>query len=75
MCFAPNVQLYTATHPEADLRRTLESFTITIGDDCWIGGNSVICPGITIGKGCVIGAGSVVTKDIPDNSLAGNPAN
>lgn len=75
--FAPNVQLYTATHPlEADLRRTLESaLPITIGDDCWIGGNSVICPGITIGKGCVIGAGSVVTQDIPDNSLAvGNPA-
>jgi maltose O-acetyltransferase len=74
-CVLPNVQLYTATHPlEADLRRTLECFTITIGDDCWIGGNTVICPGI-IGNGCVIGAGSVVTKDIPDNSLAvGNPA-
>ena len=75
--FAPNVQLYTATHPlEADLRRTLESaLPITIGDDCWIGGNTVICPGITIGNGCVIGAGSVVTKDVPENSLAvGNPA-
>ena len=75
--FAPNVQLYTATHPlEANLRRTQESaFPITIGDDCWIGGNSVICPGITIGNGCVIGAGSVVTKNIPSNSLAvGNPA-
>jgi maltose O-acetyltransferase len=57
-------------------KKKLESaLPITIGDDCWIGGNSVICPSITIGKGCVIGAGSVVTKDIPDNSLAvGNPA-
>ena len=75
--FAPNVQLYTATHPlEAELRKTLESaLPITIGDDCWIGGNTVICPGITIGKGCVIGAGSVVIKNIPENSLAvGNPA-
>ena len=75
--FAPGVQLYTATHPlDAELRKTLENaLPITIGDDCWIGGNTVICPGITIGNGCVIGAGSVVTKNIPDNSLAvGNPA-
>ena len=75
--FAPHVQLYTATHPlDAEQRKALDNaLPITIGDDCWIGGNTVRCPGITIGKGCVIGAGSVVTKDIPDNSLAvGNPA-
>jgi maltose O-acetyltransferase len=75
--FAPNVQIYTATHPlDAEARKTLENaLPISIGDDCWIGGNSVICPGVTIGNGCVIGAGSVVTKDIPDNSMAfGNPA-
>jgi maltose O-acetyltransferase len=63
MCFAPGVQLYTATHPlDAETRKTLESaLPITIGDDCWIGGNSVICP-YNDWKGCVIGAGSVVTK-------------
>jgi maltose O-acetyltransferase len=75
--FAPNVQIYTANHPlEAELRKTLENASpISIGNDCWIGGNAVILPGITIGNGCVIGAGSVVTKNIPDNSLAvGNPA-
>jgi maltose O-acetyltransferase len=75
--FAPGVQLYTANHPlEADLRKTLENaLPISIGNDCWIGGNSIILPGVTIGNGCVIGAGSVVTKDIPDNSMAvGNPA-
>ena len=75
--FAPGVQLYTASHPmDIETRRTHElSKPITIGDDCWIGGNAIICPGVTIGNGCVIGAGSVVTKDIPDNSLAvGNPA-
>ena len=75
--FGPGVQIYTATHPlDAELRKTLENaLPITIGDDCWIGGNSVICPGVTIGQGCVIGAGAVVTKNIPDNSLAvGNPA-
>ena len=43
---------------------------VTIGDDCWLGANVVVCSGVTIGNGCVIGAGSVVTKDIPDNSFA-----
>lgn len=75
--FGPGVQLYTASHPlDKILRKTHKiSKTITIGDDCWIGGNTVILPGITIGNGCVIGAGSVITKNIPDDSLAvGNPA-
>ena len=48
--------------------------SITIGDNCWIGGSVTVCAGVTIGEGCVIGAGSVVTRDIPPNSLAvGNP--
>jgi len=76
--FGPNVQIYTATHPvDAEERRKWLEFaeTITIGDDCWIGGGAIICPGVTIGDRCVIGAGAVVTKDIPDDSIAvGNPA-
>lgn len=48
---------------------------VTIEDNCWIGSNVTILPGVTIGSGCVIGAGSVVTKSISENSLAvGNPA-
>ncbi len=75
--FAPGVQIYTAAHPiDKELRKTLEfGKAITIGDDVWVGGGSIILPGVTIGSNCVIGAGSVVTKDIPDNSMAvGNPA-
>ena len=48
---------------------------VIIGDDVWIGANSVILPGISIGNGAVIGASSVVTKDIPENAIVfGNPA-
>jgi maltose O-acetyltransferase len=48
--------------------------SITIGDDVWIGGGAIICPGVTIGPRTVIGAGSVVTRDIPADVVAmGNP--
>lgn len=74
---APNVAIYTAGHPvHPATRNTMYEYGIevTIGDNVWIGGNSVICPGVHIGSNCVIGAGSVVTKDIPDWSIAaGNP--
>lgn len=75
--FGPNVQLYTATHPMNHIERAggLElAKPITIGEDVWVGGSAVICPGVTIGDRSVIGAGSVVTKDIPaDVFAAGNP--
>lgn len=48
---------------------------ITVGDDCWLGGNVVVCPGVTIGRGVTVGAGSVVTRDVPGFVVvAGNPA-
>lgn len=76
--FGPNVQIYTATHPvDAAQRRTLLEYAkpITIGDDCWIGGSAVICPGVSIGERCIVGAGAVVTRDVPPDSIvAGNPA-
>ncbi len=75
--FGPNVQLYTATHPMDHKERASGveyAKPITIGEDVWIGGSVVICPGVSIGNRSVIGAGSVVTKDIPaDVFAAGNP--
>lgn len=75
--FGPNVQIYTATHPLNHVERSSGveyAKPITIGEDVWVGGSVVICPGVTIGDRCVIGAGSVVTKDIPsDVFAAGNP--
>jgi acetyltransferase-like isoleucine patch superfamily enzyme len=77
---APNAYIVPTTH--AYKRRDLtisqqgsHGADITIGEDCWIGINVVISPGVTIGKGAVIGANSVVTKDIPEYAIAvGAPA-
>lgn len=75
--FAPNVAVYTAGHPvHPDSRNSGYEYGIgiTIGDNVWVGGNTVINPGVHIGNNVVIGSGSVVTKDIPDNAIAaGNP--
>lgn len=73
----PNVQIYTATHP-INYKERATGFesgkAISIGEDVWIGGSAIICPGVTIGDRTVIGSGSVVTKDIPsDVFAAGNP--
>lgn len=74
---APNVAIYTAGHPLHPVSRNSMyeyGIEVTIGDNVWIGGNTVILPGVHIGSNTVIGAGSVVTKNIPDWSLAaGNP--
>jgi maltose O-acetyltransferase len=76
--FGPSVQVYAATHPVEPVLRAsgLElARPITIGDNVWVGGGAIICPGVTIGENSVIGAGAVVTRDIPPNVVAvGNPA-
>ncbi|TDM16395.1 sugar O-acetyltransferase [Macrococcoides canis] len=75
---APGVHIYTATHPIDPMERNsgLEyAKPVVIGDNCWIGGRSIINPGVTIGNNVVIASGTVVTKDIPDNVVvAGVPA-
>ncbi len=77
-CFiGPNLGCYTAEHPldvERRNRGLERARPITIGDNCWLGGDVKIMPGVTIGEGAVIGAGSVVTKDVPPFVVAaGNP--
>jgi acetyltransferase-like isoleucine patch superfamily enzyme len=76
--FGPNVSVFAATHPtELQARRETPDYSreVTIGNDCWIGGHTVIMPGVAIGDGVTIGAGSVVTRDIPSYSIAvGSPA-
>ncbi|WP_301328725.1 sugar O-acetyltransferase [Goodfellowiella coeruleoviolacea] len=73
----PNVQFLTPTHPlDAEVRRSgLEAAEpITVGDDVWLGGGVVLCPGVSVGSRSVIGAGSVVTRDVPADVVAvGNP--
>jgi maltose O-acetyltransferase len=74
----PNVQLLTPTHPvEPGPRREKweGSAPITIGDNVWLGGGVIVCPGVTIGDNTVVGAGSVVVGDLPADVVAvGNPA-
>lgn len=75
--FGPNVTIATANHPiDPELRARGMQYNkdVHIGENTWIGANTVIVPGVRIGKNTVIGAGSVVTKDIPDYVVAvGNP--
>lgn len=75
--FAPNVAVYAAGHPVHHIaRNSLYEYGIPvkIGNNVWVGGNTVILPGVTIGDNTVIGAGSVVTRNIPSNVIAaGNP--
>jgi maltose O-acetyltransferase len=84
--FGPNVTIVTPIHPmlpnerralldkEGDPVHMCYAKPVHIGNDCWLGANVVVCPGVTIGNNCVIGAGSVVVRDIPPDSFAaGNP--
>ncbi|MYV17018.1 sugar O-acetyltransferase [Furfurilactobacillus milii] len=75
----PKVQIYSVNHPaDPRLRRNGAKGIgkpVTIGDDVWIGGGAIICPGVTLGDNVIVGAGSVVTKSFGDDVIiGGNPA-
>lgn len=75
---APRVQLLTATHPIDPQPRRIgweSAAPITLGDNVWLGGGVIVCPGVTIGDDTVVGAGAVVTRGLPAGVVAvGNPA-
>lgn len=73
--FGPAVTIATVGHPiNPEMREYMYTDHVKIGNNCWIGANVTICPGVTIGDNTVIGAGSVVLRDVPENSVAaGNP--
>ena len=75
---APNVGLYSATHPvraEERYNGVELGFPIKIGDNCWIGAGAIINPGVTLGNNVVVASGAVVTKSFGSNVvIGGNPA-
>lgn len=77
----PNVSIYTTNHrfDRIDIPMNQQGFSpekpVTICDDVWIGGSSIILGGVTINKGAIVAAGAVVTKDVPEYAtVGGNPA-
>lgn len=75
---ATRVQLLTATHPIDPQARRIgweSAEPIVVGDNVWLGGGAILCPGVTIGDDTVVGAGTVVTRDLPAGVVAvGTPA-
>jgi|TARA_B110000977_G_scaffold26445_1_gene32922 acetyltransferase-like isoleucine patch superfamily enzyme len=73
---APNVGIITANHDLKNLKNHKEGKDVYIADNCWIGMNTVVMPGVKLGKNTIVGSGSVVTKSFEDGGvvIAGTPA-
>jgi acetyltransferase-like isoleucine patch superfamily enzyme len=76
----PNVSIYTQNHETENIYKPMRLQTapkkkVTIGNDCWIGANAILLPGVSIGDGAIVGAGAIVTHDVPERAVVGgNPA-
>ncbi len=71
---APNVHVLAHDTSTQSILGYVKIGRVKIGNNCFIGANSVILPGVTIGDNVIVGAGSIVTYDLPDNVVAiGNP--
>lgn len=73
--FGENVKLYDHNHSYNEKEVFPKDFTtkaIKIGENCWLGSNSIILKGVNIGNNVIIGAGCVIHKDIPDNTIIVN---
>ena len=73
---AKNVGIITSNHDCYNLKKHKEGRDVVLGEECWIGMNSVILPGVRLGNKTIVGAGSVVTKSFENGRcvIAGNPA-
>ncbi len=74
--FAPNVQIISSNHNQKEKKKHEYATSIEIGDNVWIGANTIVLPGVKIGSNSIIAAGSVVTKSFTESNIviAGNPA-
>lgn len=66
----------TANHDFQDIHTAQAGKDIVLGENCWVGMNAVILPGVHLGPHTMVGAGSVVTKSFPEGNcvIVGNPA-
>lgn len=73
---APGVKLISARPDPDDFDRLLPAPPIVVGDNCWLGANVILMPGVVLGDHTVVGAGSVVHDSFPQGNvlLAGVPA-
>ena len=73
--FAPGTKIISANHSPSNLDEWEEEDSIVIGENCWLGANSIILPGVTIGDNVIVAAGAVVTKSFDSNiTIGGCPA-